>query len=256
MKGQAMKSKPLILLVALYLPAFLAAQTLPPASSVLEDYVQAVGGRAALEKVQNRVVHATITVPAQGLSMTSLTYTDDSGRSYTRIESPLFGKIESGVNGETVWSVHPMAGARLLTGAEAKLQASISRLDQLADWKTGFDAVETVGTETVEGAPCYRVVAQIEGVPNQVFYFDQASKLLVKMGLTAETPQGPVTVDSFIGDYRDVDGVKLPFRTRTVQLGQEILSVTDSVKQNGEIPDTVFAVPAAIQALMKPSATE
>ena len=146
-----------------------------------------------------------------------------------------------------------MAGARVLSGEEAKLQANVSQMDQLVHWRENFTSVETVGIDTVEGAPCIHVLAKVEGVPDQSFYIDQANHALVKMVMTVDTPQGPIRIASSISDYRNLDGVKLPFRTRIIQAGQQILSVTDSVKQNMAIPDSIFTPPAAIQALLAPS---
>ncbi len=69
--------------------------------------------------------------------------------------------------------------------------------------------------------------------------------LLVRMVRYIETPLGDNPTQIDYSDYRDVDGVKVPFRwTLSRPNGRFTIQVKD-VKQNVPVDDAKFAKPAA-----------
>jgi photosynthetic reaction center cytochrome c subunit len=75
-------------------------------------------------------------------------------------------------------------------------------------------------------------------------YFDQKTGLLVRLVRYADTPIGrnPTQID--YADYRDADGVKIPFRwTLSRPNGRFTIQVAE-VKSNAPVDDSRFAKPA------------
>jgi hypothetical protein len=59
-----------------------------------------------------------------------------------------------------------------------------------------------------------------------------------------------VPVESYVSDFRDVGGVRLPHRIRQVAAGQELVTTVESIAHNVEIPAGQFDLPKEIQALL------
>ena len=84
-------------------------------------------------------------------------------------------------------------------------------------------------------------------------YFEKESGLLVKQ----EVSQQGGSVETMIGDYKEVDGIKIAHRTAQktkiegVQFAVEIVTTIDSVEHNVDIPASRFALPDDIKALLK-----
>jgi len=107
-----------------------------------------------------------------------------------------------------------------------------------------------VGTDTVDGKDCYKVqLTPADGSPITQCY-DKDSGLMVKMTMTAQSPMGEQTVDSFVTDYRKEGDVLMPHKIKQSMAGQEILITIDSVTFDADIPADKFAVPDEIKALV------
>jgi hypothetical protein len=74
------------------------------------------------------------------------------------------------------------------------------------------------------------------------WHFERASGLLVEQESTDATRPGATRV--LFEDYRMVDGVRLPFRTRILLPGATIGYTVASVRHNEPVQDAVFRRPA------------
>ncbi|PYR98866.1 MAG: hypothetical protein DMG16_19775, partial [Acidobacteria bacterium] len=75
-------------------------------------------------------------------------------------------------------------------------------------------------------------------------YFDSKSGLLVRMIRYARSPVGRLPTQIDYSDYRDIAGVKMPFRWTVLWLdGRETVGLTE-VRPNVPIDNAKFAKPA------------
>jgi hypothetical protein len=89
------------------------------------------------------------------------------------------------------------------------------------------------------------VLATRNGQPPVKFYFDEQSGLLVRLVRYAESPLGRAPTRIDFGDYRDADGVKIPFRWVVAHSdGSSTIQWAD-IRQNVPIDDARFAKPSA-----------
>jgi hypothetical protein len=77
------------------------------------------------------------------------------------------------------------------------------------------------------------------------FYFDEQSGLLLRLVRYAESPLGrnPTQID--YGDYRETDGVEIPFRWTVAQPDASSTIQLEQVQQNVPINDSRFAKPGS-----------
>jgi len=76
-------------------------------------------------------------------------------------------------------------------------------------------------------------------------YFDVSSGLLVENVEETTTLQGRDTVQSFLEDYREVEGVKQPYTVRQIHGKITFIVRLTEVKLDQPIDDSKFAKPAA-----------
>ena len=170
------------------------------------------------------------------------------------MESDATGKIEQGCDGKVVWEKSELTGCRIKTGAERSLILRESKLDRFVDWQEVYDKAEFVGTEEIEGRPCYKIVmtpkaSDEEG--KESVYIDKETNLITKISSIMNVGAGPMPVAYVISDYKDVDGIKLSHKMKMLVAGQEQVLTIDSVKNNVDIPADRFALPEEVQELLK-----
>ena len=230
--------------------------TLPPAEKILDAYVEATGGTDAYDRVSNRVTRGSMSLVAQGVSMDLTIYASRPGKLFMLIESDATGKIEKGTDGEVVWESSALMGPQIKEGQEKTDFLREAVLDKYVRWRETYPDAECVGVEAVDGEPAYKVILTPKDGSPQSLYFDQGSKLLVKVALTVENPMGVIPVETFLGDYRKVDDLLLPYAVRVVVMGQERLMTTESIEQNVDLPEDRFGLPEEIRALIEDEPSE
>ena len=95
-------------------------------------------------------------------------------------------------------------------------------------------------------ADAYVIQLTPKSGPGVRVFIDADTFLLVKTILTINVPQlgGPIDQVVEFSDFRDVDGIKIPYGTKTSNSVQTIIAVLTDVKHNTEIDDSSFTKPA------------
>jgi hypothetical protein len=226
------------------------AANLPPAKEILEKSITASGGRAAIEKLKNRTVTGTMEIPAQGIKGTLNLVQVAPAKAKLELDIPGLGKMEQGSDGTNVWESNPMAGSRLVEGDERDQYLRSSTMNAELFFEQNYPTIETLGVEDVAGKPAYKVRMKPKNGPESIGFFDQASGLMVKQTTTMKSPMGEIPSVTLIEDYRDVDGVKVPFKTRQQVMGMEQVIAFESVKHNTDVAADKFEPPADVKALL------
>lgn len=245
--------RPAIALSALLLLPALRARAddpLPKAEAVLDQYVEATGGKAAYEKIKSRVVRGTVEIAGAGLKGTFKETAAAPDKSVEVTEIPGQIKGNEGTDGRVVWETSDVQGPRVLEGVERETKLREATFNKEVRWREVYPKAECTGVEDVAGKPAYRVVLTPKsGKPITQFY-DKASHLLVKQTQTEESPRGVFPVELTVADYRKVDGVLLPHKITAKLLTFEMVMVLTEVKHNVDLPADAFKVPDDVKALL------
>lgn len=224
------------------------AQQLPPAQQIVDRYMEAIGGRAAVARHKQRRVVAEMNMPAMGLTMNIETFTASPNKVLTKIEAPGMGNMSSGYDGTVAWSNNPMQGPRVLDGPELQEQVRQADFDASLDYAKSY-RMETVGEKTVAGRPCWNVKMTHTASSQEVHNcFDKESGLLVQTSMKTQSAMGEMQIDAAMSEYKEFDGIKIPTRVVTSMGGQEMTTVIKSVTHEPVDP-SMFAPPAEIRAL-------
>jgi photosynthetic reaction center cytochrome c subunit len=219
-----------------------AAKPVPSSDAILDKYLQAVGGREAVEKITSRVEKASLTTPGgQEVAIDIYAKAPDKRISMMHMKD---GDSVTAFDGHQGWLSNPGRPVRPMSEQDNNVAKLDADLHFAADVKQLFANFHVFETEKIGDREVYLVVASNEGKPPVRLYFDAQSGLLVRMIRYTETPLGrnPSQVD--FADYRDADGVKIPFRWTLARPGQRFTIQVSAVKQNIPVEDSEFAMPA------------
>ena len=244
--------RPLIAAIALTLWAVPSlAQT---ADEIIEKHLAATGGRAALAKLTSRVSTGTIalTTPVGELKGTIELSQKKPNKTRTLIKIDASaiggGQITSDqrFDGTSGYVLDSFNGNRDITGDQLEAMKAGSFPTPFLNYKeTGMTA--TLGArEKVDTRGAYVVQLTPKTGPMVKAFFDAENFLLVKTILTVNVPQlgGPIDQVVEFSDFHDVDGIKVPYLTKSSNPVQTVVATVTDVKQNIDIDDSSFAKPA------------
>ena len=214
----------------------------PTAEQLLDKYVRASGGKAAIDKVTSRVMKGTI--DSGGKSQPIDIYSKDPGKRISLTHMP-DGDIVTAFNGHEGWLVttgHPL---REMHGSDLDETSMDSDLHLATHWKGMFNDMRVRGTEKVGDHEAYVMVGQRDGRPPIRLYFDEQSGLLLRVVRFGETALGWLPTQIDYADYRDTDGVKIPYRWTLARANGRFTIQVSDVKQNVPVDNANFAKPPA-----------
>ncbi len=228
------------------------AQDKPPsAQEILDRFIQVTGGKPAYERVQNQVIVGTVEFVEAGFKGTTAEYRAFPNKVYRAVELPGVGKIEAGTDGRVAWERSSETGPRVKTGEEGAAALREANFNSSLRWRDLYAKVELAGEEKVDQQPCYKIVLSPKNGKPITQYYDENSGLLVKIAMVSLTPTtGEVATETFLGDYRTIEGIQVPHLVRRRVLDQQIVTHIESVRFNAEIPKDRFDLPADVQALV------
>ena len=213
----------------------------PSGDALLDKYVQAVGGAAAIEKVTSRVMKGTIDFGGKSLPIDIYSKDPDKRISFTHMPE---GDSVTAFNGTEGWLGAPGRPLREMHGGDLDGASMDADLHLATHLKSMFSEMRTRGTEKVGDHEAYVVVGRREGKPPIRLYFDEQTGLLVRLVRFGETALGRLPTQIDYADYRDAGGVKIPYRwTLARPSGRFTIQVSD-VKQNVPVDDAKFVKPA------------
>lgn len=155
------------------------------------------------------------------------------------------GEVTQGYDGQVGWRQDPFQGTRELDDVELANLKREATFNADLKWRELYEKVELMGTEKVGEQQAY-VIRLTPRVGKPITrYYDTQTFLLLRSDSVQEGPQGTIPVETYFSDYRQVDGVKVPFQvTQKTSIGDGVVKLTE-VKNNVEIDDAKFAKPAA-----------
>ncbi len=213
---------------------------LPPGDQLLDKYLAAVGGADALQKITSRVQKGTLTAfGGQHFSVEVYSKAPDKRVSIMHLRG---GDSLTAFDGKRGWLSVP-GRVHMVTAAENDAARMDADLYFALHLKTLYQKFRVDAGEQMDGRDTYLVTGHSEGRPPLRLYFDQQSGLLLRLVRYAETPLGrnPTQID--YADYRDADGVKLPFRWTLARPGNRFTIQVEQLQQNLPVDDAKFAPP-------------
>jgi hypothetical protein len=219
------------------------APTMPTADNILNKYTEALGGQGAIDKVKTRVMKGTYT-SANGMTAT---YEIDQAApdKFHVIFTTSQGTMERGFNGSAGWEKNPSGVMDLPSDQLAQMKAAVGMFSDIK-LKEQFTRMN-VRKDKLDGKDVYVILGTTTAGRRERLYFDAETGLLLRRNTAMQTPIGIIPQETDFEDYRDIDGVKVPFtiRTLTLDTGSTATRKYTEVKANAPVDDSTFNKPPA-----------
>jgi photosynthetic reaction center cytochrome c subunit len=237
----------------------------PSANQILDKYIQTIGGAERLAGLKSFVATGTsvgfggfggggrvqIFAKFPDQRATIIEFPNAAGRGHSlRI-----------YNGREGWIETPLTvlGEYQLTGGEldgARLDAELSFPGQIKQVLSNFRVSLPTTISDLPG-PSSQTSEESKATPGKdqlvnvvqgsgprgllaTLYFDRESGLLVRLMRSARTPIGRVPTEVDFGDYREVNGIKMPFRVMFAWLNGRDAIQLDQIQTNVPIDPARF----------------
>jgi hypothetical protein len=220
----------------------------PQAQEILAKYIEATGGASRVSAITSLSATGTYQGFDDYEKYPLELHAAAPGQRQTVVKGA-FGVSTWTVDGQNAWIAAPLlispVSVMQVTGDElegARVEAALAfpaRIaNMLVEWRVGDPAI--IGDEErhlVQGK------MRAGGLPIKL-YFDPDTNLLVRLVYYNETPVGRIPTRIDYEDYRDVSGVKMPFKwTTTWTDGRSVVEI-GSVQLNVPVDARRFAKPA------------
>ncbi len=242
------------LLAGLVLAAPLTAQQPPKpqlsADQVIARYEQRVGGAARIAALQT--LRRTGTIFAGGgfeIAYRQLNKRPNKVRTEITLQGMTAYVVYDGAAG---WKIMPFQGKK---DAESVGEDELKGLlddatfdDPLFDYKRKGNTVELVGTDQIEGTSVYKLKATIAVTGDvRTYYIDADQFVPIRIDIKRTVRGAEREAQMGLGDYKEVNGVYLPFALEVSQKGMPVGQriVWKKIEANLPMDDAIFGRPAA-----------
>jgi predicted Zn-dependent peptidase len=204
---------------------------------IIANYVKALGGKDAIDKIHDYSLTADVNAMGQTLLMSQLYKAPNKSLINLTMNGMAIQRIA--FNGVTL-RMSGMGGAQDYTEGDwfDAMKDGASIVPELNYIQNGY-TVEVSGLEAVNGKDAY-VLTATKGKNKTVNYFDVETGLKVKNVTNIDTPAGEQQTVTEFSDYRESDGVKFPFVMKQNMGGMAMDMVVKSMEINQGIEDSKF----------------
>jgi hypothetical protein len=242
-----------VLIMAVMAASFVQTASAQTADEIIEKYLSALGGRAALSKIKSRHVTGTATFssPAGDLPGTIEVFNQAPNKSRTLLKLDLSvagmgtATVDQRFDGESGYVTDTLQGNRDITGNQLENLRNGTFPSPFLNYKERGATAEFVRKEQVGGRDAFVLLLKPKSGSTVQCFIDAESSLLLKTIVVTNMPQlgGDVQQTTELLDYRDQDGIKIPFQVRNTSNVQAYTINLTKVENNVALDSTMFSKP-------------
>jgi outer membrane lipoprotein-sorting protein len=216
-----------------------SAQT---ADEIVEKNLQAKGGLTKMRAMQTVKQTSHLSMQGMDATLTMIGKRPNLMRQEILIQGQTIVMV---FDGTAPWMVNPMLGKTdpvVVTGPQSDMIREQSEFDgsPLINYKEKGGRLELIGTEEMNTAKVFHLKLTSKTGQVQHIYVDTTTYLDAK--LVSESPMG--MLEQELMDYRDVEGIKVPFHIRVKNNGVVQTEIkVDKVEFNVKVDDAMFKIP-------------
>lgn len=195
------------------------AVDLPDAKTVLNKYVDALGGAHALMSHTSRHATGMLETIARSEVVQFEIFAAAPNKMLMKLILPGDRKREGGCNGEITWAWDSGVGPQVFGPPNPDSAPNFDFYKEMhyADY---YPEMQTIGLGPFDGRDCYKVRLVSKSGSELFEYFDAKTGLKAGEETMVRGPSGaPMRSAEVWADWRDIDGVKVSMRRTTMRQG-------------------------------------
>ena len=239
-----MKKSIVICVLGLFLATIAQSPGIAQTSKeIVTNMIEAQGGKAALGKIKDMTLTGTLEIVSMGLSGSLTMYRKEPNKA--RMDMEFMGMvITQAYDGENAWGVDPNTGSvQDMPEEQAKELKRMAMGNEALLNPEKFGITYTYkGKETIEGNDYVVVEQAFDDGHIDTLYLDAKTYLLHKTKALSSNMAGvEVDTETYITDYKKIEGTMVFHTMRVVQEGEESMVMTfTEVAINSGLEDSLF----------------
>ena len=245
-----MKRLLIFMLIVLFFISFsLLAETL---DEILAKNYESKGGLEKLKSIKTVQIKGKIVQAMMNMEMPLNVWYKKPNK--IRMESEFQGRmVIQGYDGKIAWWIMPFLGSedpQEMAEEQAKeVKDMAESMDPLVDYKEKGYKLELVGKEDMEGTEVYKLKMIKKDNKEEFFYLDTESGIELKSSSYVKRGENEILVETFFGDYQEVDGIMMAFQMEVKTDNQTSVTMTfEEFKFNEKMDDALFVMPPKKEA--------
>jgi photosynthetic reaction center cytochrome c subunit len=225
--------------------------SLPSADEIFAKYLQAIGGAESVAKNTTRAENGTVEGP-RALHATIETYRKAPNKAYAVLHAPN-GDVLEGVDGRVGWGRRANGEVTDESGDELARSRQWAEFYPGAQFQQDYSRFQVRGVENLDGHDAYIVMAWWPTGGTDQLYFDTHTDLLLRITHQIDSPLGSLPLETDYDDYRDVNGLKIPFKVRVSRMDGTTTYTWQKMEANIPVEDARFEKPVQKPSSEKPA---
>jgi outer membrane lipoprotein-sorting protein len=222
-----------------------SASPLPSVKDLLQKFETVSGGHSVWSSFTTRYLKGIYqTEDASGFAAIEV-FTKAPNKSLSKITFSNGVVLRQVCDGKSAWIEDPAGGMHEITGAALESRIRQSNFNDRADALLMAVSGRVLGTEKVGTHTTYVVEYSPQKKLTSKLYFDSESGFPVRNDETLHREEGDYKVETYMDDYRAVDGAYFAFRLRHVEKGNVFTVRLTQIKNNAPVDDSMFLKPAS-----------
>ena len=226
-------------------PAAKPDAPIPSLKEILARAEKSMGGSEAWKKANTVMMKGVLQTEDASAFVAIEIYKKAPDKSLLKMKLPQNMEMREVCDGKSAWLEDPQGGYREFKGAELESRLRRSHLSEQSLMILLAATGKVLGADKIGLHSVYVVEYSSQKNETTKLYFDAESGLVLRSEETAAKPNGAYTTKVDMDDYRDVDGLMVPFRMKRTEKGSVIKIRLTQVKNNLSIDDEMFVKPAS-----------
>ena len=201
------------------------------AASVLNDYLEAIGGRAKAESIRSKRELASGSMQGMSLEIES----KKTNQKQSSVAVKMMGNTMQKVVVNKDKGYTEAQGQHIPMGEE-QLSAALAETAIFAELALDPANVSLAGVVDVDGTKAY----ELKISASKSFFYAVDSHLKIKVSETQEMQGNTITQETLIGDYKEIDGLLFPHKITQSFGPQKIDFITSNIELNVDFADEDF----------------
>jgi outer membrane lipoprotein-sorting protein len=215
------------------------------AKKIIEKLIKAQGGRDVLSKIKDTTTSASMELIQMGMSGSMTMYQKEPNM--MRMDMEIVGMvITQAYDGETAWMTNPQTGAteEMPEQFTDDIKRQAMGNDTLLNPDKHGITFSYEGKETIDEKEYIIIKLSFTDGYEVTMYLDSETYLVYKTKAMAMNQMGvEVEAETFMYDYKEVEGTIVPFTITIYQDGEEFMTMEiTEIKYNSGLEDSFFKI--------------
>lgn len=200
------------------------------ADEIISKYITYIGGESAWKKVRTITSSGEYNYGGMPFPFTTYSKAPDLYKLIVPYNGKYYAQAFDGHKGWKIDAFKNETKPTLLSGKEARAlanEADVELLSPFIDYKSKQHSVALLEKDTASARTCYVIrLTRQSGEVEDYFFDDETFVLVLKKAIAKNTELQRAPLRISYSDYRNIKGLRIPFRTVCDSEGQTILVIT------------------------------